>query len=798
MPIQINRANARVIKEREATRKAIEEAPLVVKEIPIRVQDIEKDDTLTTKALLQHQKHEVLRFSPSARVQAIILGTDLYLNKLAPSIEGHVSALKSLIKSHNRKNKGDPIRLDFKTEDTDVQDHNIVKGKEVIDEDLRKPFKEAQRTPITRRIIEFAGPEYKMPNNMKLYDGTIDSKDHLSCFASASNSEEWPMHVWCRMFQQTLDGSARGWFKRLPRDSINEWADLREAFAARFSVRRAFKSPELAKRFLDKVPTTVNEMMERLEDFVRSEEAYASIELPKGETRESHRKISFPSNRRDVWPLRNTRSMESRRDDYRNRHRGRDTCHANRPRDGRAPYPPQMGEYNRRVASEKGHYTNDCIQLRKQIEMALESRKLNHLQKIREAMEPWMNIPITFSAISVGDIFEEPLIVEDEVEGNLVRRVYVDEGSLVKPLGKIELEAHFGNKGLCRRTSMKFIVVQSPSPYNIILGRPGLKTLRAIPSTIHAMMKFPTPKGVATLVTQMVIITECRRLEKRQMVEEESPEEKRDVALTEEVLVNPSFPDQLVAIGRGLSEAGKDQLKCLLKDNMEIFAWEPSNMTGVPRRIIEHALNVNPSLDPVCQKRRTFSMEKSGVVTNEAGGLDFLIPNRKELGGICGRHGVDIGGFPLRSAERGKGRIVHSNVGGNPGKRRHGKLDLFTDGASCPKGSGAGLVLIGPNGIEYTYAFRLTLPSTNNEAEYEALLAGKDSMLKYMEKEKEYAFEFKSFSIENIPRNMNQKADVLSKLASVAFNHLTKEVLVEVLNERSTEGQEIHTVVEEE
>ncbi|GKA87658.1 reverse transcriptase domain-containing protein [Tanacetum coccineum] len=45
---------------------------------------------------------------------------------------------------------------------------------------------------------------------------------------------------------------------------------------------------------------------------------------------------------------------------------------------------------------------------------------------------------------------------------------------------------------------------------------------------------------------------------------------------------------------------------------------------------------------------------------------------------------------------------------------------------------------------------------------------------------------------------MNQKAYVLSKHASVAFNHLTKEVLVEVLNERSTEGQEVHTIVEEE
>ncbi|GKA08290.1 reverse transcriptase domain-containing protein [Tanacetum coccineum] len=49
---------------------------------------------------------------------------------------------------------------------------------------------------------------------------------------------------------------------------------------------------------------------------------------------------------------------------------------------------------------------------------------------------------------------------------------------------------------------------------------------------------------------------------------------------------------------------------------------------------------------------------------------------------------------------------------------------LFTDGASNPKGSGAGLVLTSPSGVEYTYALRLMYTSTNNKAEYESLLAG--------------------------------------------------------------------------
>ncbi|GKA66210.1 reverse transcriptase domain-containing protein [Tanacetum coccineum] len=155
---------------------------------------------------------------------------------------------------------------------------------------------------------------------------------------------------------------------------------------------------------------------------------------------------------------------------------------------------------------------------------------------------------------------------------------------------------------------------------------------------------------------------------------------------------------------------------------------------------------------------------------------------------------------------------------------------LFTDGAASLKGSGAGLVLIGPSGLEYTYALRLTFVSTNNEAEYEALLAGlriarkmkvsgievkvdsklvanqingayeatKESMIKYLAKAKEFISEFKTFSIENIPREDNQKADILSKLATVPFSHLTKEILVEVLNERSTDAKDVQTIVEEE
>ncbi|GJR28751.1 reverse transcriptase domain-containing protein [Tanacetum coccineum] len=49
---------------------------------------------------------------------------------------------------------------------------------------------------------------------------------------------------------------------------------------------------------------------------------------------------------------------------------------------------------------------------------------------------------------------------------------------------------------------------------------------------------------------------------------------------------------------------------------------------------------------------------------------------------------------------------------------------LYTDGASNDHGSRAGLILIDLGGMEYSYALRLNFNNSNNDAEYEALLAG--------------------------------------------------------------------------
>ncbi|GJT71425.1 hypothetical protein Tco_1030711 [Tanacetum coccineum] len=174
-------------------------------------------------------------------------------------IEGHMSAMKSIIKDQNKRNKANPIRLNFEIEDQDPNKYRIVKGKEVDDGDLSKPFKETLRTPFTRRIIEFSGPEYNMPTNIALYDGSTDPADHLNRFVGVTNSGEWPM--------PTME---TGFIIGVPEVmKISSFMD-------------SVKSPELAKHFASNVPKTVDEMMKRLDEFVRAEEAYALAELPPG------------------------------------------------------------------------------------------------------------------------------------------------------------------------------------------------------------------------------------------------------------------------------------------------------------------------------------------------------------------------------------------------------------------------------------------------------------------------------------------------------------------------------------
>ncbi|GJX89219.1 reverse transcriptase domain-containing protein [Tanacetum coccineum] len=98
------------------------------------------------------------------------------------------------------------------------------------------------------------------------------------------------------------------------------------------------------------------------------------------------------------------------------------------------------------------------------------------------------------------------------------------------------------------------------------------------------------------------------------------------------------------------------------------------------------------------------------------------------------------------------------------------------------------------------YGSRIARPkfdASNNEAEYEALIAG----LRIAEQMgiKNLEAKLDSRLVANqVPRSENKKVDALSKIASTSFAHLTKQVLVEVRKEKLIKEKEILAVVEEE
>ncbi|XP_071926151.1 uncharacterized protein [Coffea arabica] len=148
---------------------------------------------------------------------------------------------------------------------------------------------------------------------------------------------------------------------------------------------------------------------------------------------------------------------------------------------------------------------------------------------------------------------------------------------------------------------------------------------------------------------------------------------------------------------------------------------------------------------------------------------------------------------------------------------------LFVDGVSSKEESGAGLLLISPTGEELTYTLRFDFPASNNETEYEALLMGlriahqigitaikvrsdsqlvvlqvreeyeakEEVMKKYLVKVQEATALFDAFEIERVPRSQNKRADALSKLASSSFAYLNKEVLVEVVKQKSNDQVQV-------
>ncbi|GAV68190.1 hypothetical protein CFOL_v3_11693, partial [Cephalotus follicularis] len=107
---------------------------------------------------------------------------------------------------------------------------------------------------------------------------------------------------------------------------------------------------------------------------------------------------------------------------------------------------------------------------------------------------------------------------------------------------------------------MTFLVVDTPIPYNAIVGRPGLNLMEAIVSTRHLLMKFTTRFGVGEVRGDQQAARQCYKTaisELRGDIEPERPQPVEDVL---QVPMEEGDNEKVFQVGSQLGEAEKGEL----------------------------------------------------------------------------------------------------------------------------------------------------------------------------------------------------------------------------------------------
>ncbi|KAM6551207.1 hypothetical protein CsatB_001015 [Cannabis sativa] len=154
----------------------------------------------------------------------------------------------------------------------------------------------------------------------------------------------------------------------------------------------------------------------------------------------------------------------------------------------------------------------------------------------------------------------------------------------VHPLRMIELPLTTGERPKQVTVMATFIVVESLTAFNAVLGRPSLYRLKA-------------------------------NVREEEVHAEPNKE-------TEEVLIS-EHPLKVLKIGKGLYEDLKCELKQYLVGMADVFAWRHENIVGISPTMMSHYLNIDPLARPVRQKRRALDSVRYVALKEEVDKLDM-------------------------------------------------------------------------------------------------------------------------------------------------------------------------------
>jgi len=243
---------------------------------------------------------------------------------------------------------------------------------------------------------------------------------------------------------------------------------------------------------------------------------------------------------------------------------------------------------------------------------------------------------------------DDPMVIIVEIKNYAVKKVLVDQGSSVDILywatyqklqlpdtamvpydepiygfsgeqvstqGYIDLHTVFREGTQTKTIPIRFLIVDAPTSYNILLGRHSLNTLGAVVSTPHLAMKFPAPSGdILTIHCEQRLARECYMASLRPQLpiqqtnhierppgssialsgEDLDPRIGRDVRLEP---VEDTSPLELpnghsINLGTSLNSEERATITPILINNTDLFAWSAADLPGVDPQVASHKLSI--------------------------------------------------------------------------------------------------------------------------------------------------------------------------------------------------------------
>ncbi|XP_058185743.1 uncharacterized protein LOC131302968 [Rhododendron vialii] len=231
-------------------------------------------------------------------------------------------------------------------------------------------------SPFTPEVMELLLPrKFKMPQ-LETFNGSADPLDHLETYKSLMHLQVVPDEMMCQAFQVALKGSARAWFNKLPPGSIRSFKELSTSFVSYF-IAGTVSIPLISR-------TAQNSGRAYAQKHMNAKEViYAR------RSRDGFDPQTGPSQVGEFPPADKRRRQAARKTGGKPKNKTVDSRSSSRRRGtGGPPQGRRAKDKYCKFHKDHGHNTNDCINLKQQIEDLIQRGRLQHFVTKKYQKQP--------------------------------------------------------------------------------------------------------------------------------------------------------------------------------------------------------------------------------------------------------------------------------------------------------------------------------------------------------------------------------------------------------------------------